>query len=205
MAPHFAHGWRYPWPTGNAVGVMTASKSRSTWVTPLKSRREFGVTVPKASLASRHMLKDGQTLLAVNVHCLSFERWGTAGLADQLDDIKRIMQQHDGPILFAGDFNSWSERRYDLVLSIADELGLTEVDGFSAGRKTGGDPLLDLPLGGDEAPASGPAEQAPAPEPREEAPPPVWEPRHRRRLRACPRRSRVCPRRSRVCLRHSPA
>ena len=154
MAPHFARGWRYPWPTGNVVGVMTASKAESKWVTPLKSRkREFGITVPKASLASRHALKDGQTLLAVNVHCLNFERWGTSGLADQLQDIRRIMQQHEGPILFAGDFNSWSERRYDLVLNIADELGLTEVDGFSVGRKTGdqGSSLLNRALGIDES------------------------------------------------------
>jgi endonuclease/exonuclease/phosphatase (EEP) superfamily protein YafD len=34
---------------------------------------------------------------------------------------------HEGPIIFAGDFNNWSDARDALVDEIANRLGMTEV------------------------------------------------------------------------------
>jgi endonuclease/exonuclease/phosphatase (EEP) superfamily protein YafD len=120
------------------VGVLTASKTGPFQATRMKSRkREFGITVPKAAMASYHPMPNREVLLAVNVHCLNFERCGTKAISDQLADIRRIMSLHDGPIVFAGDFNTWSRARYQVVLDLAEEFSLHEVESFIDHRKTG--------------------------------------------------------------------
>jgi endonuclease/exonuclease/phosphatase (EEP) superfamily protein YafD len=39
--------------------------------------------------------------------------------------LEQLLQRHSGPILFAGDFNTWSQSRHRLVTSAAARLGLT--------------------------------------------------------------------------------
>ena len=47
------------------------------------------------------------------------------------------MSDHAGPIVLAGDFNGWSERRLALVEQTVREVGLDEVRSFGDGRRTG--------------------------------------------------------------------
>jgi len=47
------------------------------------------------------------------------------------------MAQHPGPILLAGDFNTWNPRRLRLVTDLARDLQLREVAEFVGARKTG--------------------------------------------------------------------
>ena len=57
-------------------------------VQPMPSKhKEFFVTAPKLSLVTEYPLANGQSLLAVNVHLLAFERWGTTGIGSQLEDL----------------------------------------------------------------------------------------------------------------------
>lgn len=135
---HFASSWSYPWPNGTVIGLLTLSNVPPSAVEPIPSRhREFFVTAPKLSLATEYPLADGQTLLAINVHLLAFERWTTTGIGAQMEDLAALMAAHDGPIILAGDFNTWSHERLDLVEAVARDLGLTEVAGFSSERRTG--------------------------------------------------------------------
>lgn len=143
----FARSWRYPWPGGDTVGVYTAAVAQTVRSHSLPSRhREFAVTSPKVSLANQYQLLDGRTLLAINAHCLNFERWGTGRLEAQLDDMGQMIARHDGPVLLAGDFNTWSEQRNSLLLYETSKLGLTELAAFSGQRKTGdhGEQLNEL-------------------------------------------------------------
>ena len=134
---HFASSWSYPWPDGTTIGVMTLSRVPPLAVQPVRSRHnEFFVTAPKMSLVTEYPLADGERLMAVNVHLLAFERWSTAGIGAQLEDLERIMREHSGPIIFAGDFNTWSRGRLALVERMTGRLGLTEVEGFPQGRTT---------------------------------------------------------------------
>ena len=113
---YFANSWSYPWPGGVTIGVVTLSKVSPGEVKPMQSKyREFFVTAPKTSLITEHPLPNGETLLAVNIHLLVFERWGVLKLRSQLDELKSIMEQHSGPILMAGDSNTWNEKRLGLV------------------------------------------------------------------------------------------
>ena len=98
--------------------------------------KEFFITAPKLSLVTEYPLVNGQRLLAINVHLLAFERWSTAGIGSQLDDLQAVMAEHAGPIILVGDFNAWSARRLKLVQAVADGLKLTEVRDFPSGRKT---------------------------------------------------------------------
>ena len=77
MGGYFANGWSYPWPGGTMVGVMTLSRIPPMRIESVSSNyREFFVTAPKVSLLTEFPLSNGDSLLAVNVHLLNFERWG---------------------------------------------------------------------------------------------------------------------------------
>ncbi len=139
MVGHFANSWSYPWPGGATVGVLTLSKSSPVRVQPLQTKwREFLVTAPKVSLLTEHPLPNGETLLAVNVHLLNFESSDNPFmLRSQLDDLQAVMARHSGPLILAGDFNTWNEARLGLVEDMVAALGLREVTDFPEGRKTG--------------------------------------------------------------------
>jgi endonuclease/exonuclease/phosphatase (EEP) superfamily protein YafD len=150
---YLANSWQYPWPDGDAIGVMTLSRVRPIEIQKLPTKyREFFVTAPKVSLVTVYPLADGTTLLAVNVHLLVFERWGTLKLRSQLEDLEAVIAQHHGPVIVAGDFNTWNDKRLDLVAAMMRRLSLVEVGGFAWGRKTGdrGSAFLNWLLGVDD-------------------------------------------------------
>ena len=138
MGGYFANSWKYPWPGGPALGVLTLSKLAPREVKSVHSKwREFFITAPKVSLITEYPLPEGSSLLAVNVHLLNFERWGTLKFRSQLNELKRIISFHKGPIIMAGDFNTWSMKRLNLVRGFAEQLQLKEVEDFPPGRITG--------------------------------------------------------------------
>lgn len=86
--------------------------------------------LPKSSLVTYYPIKNTQqTLLVANIHAINFTL-GIGRFTQQLMEIKALLAQHKGPIVFAGDFNTWSDRR-EAVLDqiIGDEkLGLLKVE-----------------------------------------------------------------------------
>jgi len=138
MGGHFAEGWSYPWPGGESVGVMTLSRVPPIRIEPVPTRyREFDITAPKVSLVTEYPLPDGKNLLALNVHLLNFEVWSLKKISHQLEGLKTIMSNHDGPIIMAGDFNTWNKNRLKLVKKITRDVKLKEVTDFPDGRTTG--------------------------------------------------------------------
>ena len=138
MGGYFANGWSYPWPGGMMVGVLTLSRISPVRIDPVSTKyREFFVTAPKVSLITEYPLASGESLLTVNVHLLNFERWGDLKFRDQLEDLKSILKFHSGPIIMAGDFNTWTGKKLQLVEEVTGELELNEVMEFPDGRTTG--------------------------------------------------------------------
>ena len=138
MGGYFAEGWSYPWPGGATVGVLTLSRVPPVRIQHVPTKyREFGVTAPKVSLVTEYPLPGGKSLLAVNVHLLNFERWSLKKTSHQLEDLKSILVNHSGPILMAGDFNTWNQKRLELVKKITRDVKLNEVTHFPEGRTTG--------------------------------------------------------------------
>jgi endonuclease/exonuclease/phosphatase (EEP) superfamily protein YafD len=68
---------------------------------------------------------------------LNFERWSLKKITHQLEDLKAIMAAHSGPILMAGDFNTWNQKRLALVKNITDAVQLKEITDLPEGRRTG--------------------------------------------------------------------
>jgi endonuclease/exonuclease/phosphatase (EEP) superfamily protein YafD len=138
MGGYFARAWSYPWPGGKTIGVLTLSRVPPVRVEPVPTKyRELGVTAPKVSLATEYPLPGGKKLLAVNVHLLNFEVSSLKKFSHQLEDLKSIMAKHQGPIVLAGDFNTWNQKRLELVKEITRDVKLHEVTDFPEGRTTG--------------------------------------------------------------------
>ena len=86
--------------------------------------------LPKSSLISYYPIKDTQhTLLVANIHAVNFTL-GIEEFSEQLKQIKMVLARHQGPIVFGGDFNTWSDQR-ELALDQligTEELGLHKVE-----------------------------------------------------------------------------
>lgn len=141
MAAVFAASWRYPF------GKRTIGAHTYVSATPLDVRtfptkaREFLITAPKLSLATTHRIGPKKTLLAINVHGMAFAR-ARVGYRWQFEDLRALIAEHDGPVLLAGDFNTWSRKRLEVVEKLARDLGLREV-AFPEGRTTSHVGILD--------------------------------------------------------------
>jgi endonuclease/exonuclease/phosphatase (EEP) superfamily protein YafD len=137
MGGYFAKSWKYPGPKGTEVGLTTLSRVPSIQIQSLPTKyREFFITAPKLSLLTLYPLPGGKQLLVVNVHLLVFERFGTLKLRSQIAEIEQLLQSHTGPIIMAGDFNTWSQKRLRVVENLARDFNLTEVQDFPHGRTT---------------------------------------------------------------------
>jgi endonuclease/exonuclease/phosphatase (EEP) superfamily protein YafD len=96
------------------TGVMTASR-----VTPasacVQRTMEPLLSLPKSTLITRYPLKGShETLLVGNIHAVNFSL-GTVAFRSQLDRLASVLGEHDGPVIVAGDFNSWSDSRSEVL------------------------------------------------------------------------------------------
>lgn len=122
---------------GVVEGVSTVAKADPLEALRLRSpRRELFVLTPKAALISRFATLDGPPLTVVNVHGLNFDPGGQL-LEGQLMELAERAGRFDGPMVVAGDFNTWNDSRMRSVAELAARLGLTEVAPPSGGGRTG--------------------------------------------------------------------
>ncbi len=99
--------------------------------------------LPKSALFAAYTLSNGQQLWVANIHAVNFTL-GTEDIEQQLTEIEQALKEHSGPVIFAGDFNSWSEPRLEKVLQAMQRLGLQEVP-FNPDHRTEF-PLTGQPL-----------------------------------------------------------
>ncbi len=82
---------------------------------------------PKATSITEYSLAGhGQTLLVVNVHAVNIS-WGLIRYREQMDQIRAIVAMHNGPAILSGDFNTWRQKRMDIVASMVDELDFSSI------------------------------------------------------------------------------
>jgi endonuclease/exonuclease/phosphatase (EEP) superfamily protein YafD len=114
-------------PAGLA-GVLTASRARPSMSRPMLSRHtEPILRTPKSMLACEYPLRTGGSLLVLNIHSLNF-RLGMGMYRDQLESLLACIGTHQGPIILAGDFNTWSGRRMEYLMARTHAAGLRRVD-----------------------------------------------------------------------------
>ncbi len=104
------------------TGVLTLSR----WPAVLHCHFEHTepwLRTPKATNIVQYLLHDGRQLLAINLHAINFSL-GLEDYRQQLDDALAVVNEHQGPVIFAGDLNSWSLRRGKLLDQRLQALGL---------------------------------------------------------------------------------
>lgn len=108
------------------TGVMTLSAAAPSLHCRF-SATEPWLRTPKATSVTEHPL-DGQDerLLAINLHAVNFA-FGLQDFAGQFDAIGVVLKEHTGPVVVAGDLNTWSESRQALVDAFMAEHGLTPI------------------------------------------------------------------------------
>lgn len=112
---------------GEITGVMTLSG-----VKPLTQcsfvHAEPWLRTPKATSITEYGLTDtDQTLVVANVHAVNFS-WGTGAFEQQFEEIRQVLENHDGPIILSGDMNTWRARRTQIVSDLASSLELIAID-----------------------------------------------------------------------------
>jgi endonuclease/exonuclease/phosphatase (EEP) superfamily protein YafD len=120
---------------GDYVGVLTAS---NTFSEPICMERfpEPLIHLPKSLLITRYPLSvPGKTLLVVNVHSINFAL-GIESFSDHWAKLEDYLSVVDGPVIMAGDFNTWSRKRLAVVQETAHRLSMEPVTFDGGGRST---------------------------------------------------------------------
>lgn len=79
----------------------------------------------KLLLSTTYPLQDqSEHLLVLNMHAINFV--GVQKYVDQLDQLSAALSAHSGPVILAGDFNTWNPARLRRFLEVASKAGLTE-------------------------------------------------------------------------------
>jgi endonuclease/exonuclease/phosphatase (EEP) superfamily protein YafD len=120
---NFAEGYTT---AGRATGVMTLSAGTPSVHCQL-SHLEPWLGTPKATSVTEYPLKDREErLLAINLHAINFEL-SLDNFNAQFDDLRGVLARHQGPVILAGDLNTWSGDRQTLVDDFMLEHGLASV------------------------------------------------------------------------------
>jgi endonuclease/exonuclease/phosphatase (EEP) superfamily protein YafD len=115
-------------------GVLTAAR-----VQPVATCTERVVEpllrIPKSAIISWFALRgQPETLAVVNVHAINFSL-SLGAYRAQFRAIGETLADHEGPVILAGDLNTWTAARAQAVREVAKRLGLTEVR-FAADRRS---------------------------------------------------------------------
>ncbi len=109
----------------HASGVMTLATVPATYCHPLYIKEPL-IRLDKSALINVYPMPDGQLLMTANVHAVNFS-FGIEIYRKQLEAILFYIQVHSGPVIVAGDFNTWSKPRMRQLQAFKKRLKLREV------------------------------------------------------------------------------
>ena len=120
----FAEGFGPNWAPS---GVMTVSAAEPLTECELVAHEPwFGTR--KATLITEYAMSDSdETLLVVNIHGINFA-FGVKDLANQFAQARAVIEAHDGPVLFSGDFNTWRVQRKAVLENMLTALDLRALE-----------------------------------------------------------------------------
>jgi endonuclease/exonuclease/phosphatase (EEP) superfamily protein YafD len=111
---------------GHETGVLSAARVAAASACVQRAFEPL-LQLPKAAAITRYEIGGSDATLAVaNVHAINF----TLGLGEyraQLQAVAHELADHRGPMIVAGDFNSWSVSRVEVLSEVMRGLGLAEV------------------------------------------------------------------------------
>ncbi len=108
--------------TGSMIGAAATPLEASVKHSP---DREPLTLTPKATTVAKYDVEALDTdLLVISVHGINFE--STEAFRRQMRQVEGEVRKHRGPVLLAGDFNTWNEGRTSSLHSLVRRLGLSE-------------------------------------------------------------------------------
>jgi endonuclease/exonuclease/phosphatase (EEP) superfamily protein YafD len=104
------------------IGVMTGCRANPRSLFFLRSPvHEPLVRLPKMAIGTRYALEfSDQELLVLNVHAINFVRINK--FKRQMQQLEAELDEHAGPILLGGDFNTWLASRADFLRAMIGNL-----------------------------------------------------------------------------------
>ncbi|MEH6591341.1 MAG: endonuclease/exonuclease/phosphatase family protein [Halioglobus sp.] len=124
------------------TGVLTLSSASPSLQCNFTAWEPW-LRTPKATIITEFQLADtDERLLVINLHAVNF----TVGLEDfisQLETLTPLIARHQGPLLLAGDFNTWSDGRQGFIDSFMARHQLAAVTFQPDGRTRFRDKPLD--------------------------------------------------------------
>jgi len=127
--PVFEFNMATSWLDGKGIetGVATASIVCPVSVNFQRSKyREPIADTPKMTLFTEYSLAGlTETLLVVNIHGINFV--SAKKLEHMIKETVNVINKHSGPVVFAGDFNTWTNKKIKIMKTHLGEAGLAEV------------------------------------------------------------------------------
>ncbi len=118
-----------------ATGVLTGSKVKPVSSCGLRATEPF-LRLPKTALINKYNISGtDEKLLVANIHSINFTL-GTEVYGAQIMALKIAIKDHQGPVIVAGDFNSWSDGRKAIIDKMVTDLSLRSVTYKSKNRIT---------------------------------------------------------------------
>ncbi len=108
------------------IGVLTASRVPPV-ATCTQRTVEPLLRLPKSTVISWYALRGSERTLAVaNLHAINVSL-SLGAYRAQLEAVATALGSHCGPIVLAGDLNTWTQARSEAVRDVARRLGLGEI------------------------------------------------------------------------------
>ncbi len=99
-----------------ASGVLNGATVEQVYSCSVRTP-EPSTRLPKSSLLSLYPLQGSRyPLMVINVHSVNFEL-GMASYKQQLTQLAKLTRKYQGPVIVAGDFNTWGDKRRVLLES----------------------------------------------------------------------------------------
>ena len=120
----------------NRTGVLTGSSVASSSVDFLRTEvLEPVLNSPKVTLITRYPIRfSTKQLTIVNIHGINFV--DNDSYRKEIERLTEVLKKFSGPMIFAGDFNSWNDERYDILKIMSITLDLREAAFFPDNRLT---------------------------------------------------------------------
>jgi len=111
---------------GKFYGVLTASRVQSSYAKAyLSEGKEVFIGPHKSILLTSYLFKDGSKILVLNVHAINFRE--NARYNKELERFFDFIKTYEGPLIIAGDFNSWNIKRKEKPYTSVSKLKMKAV------------------------------------------------------------------------------
>ena len=108
-----------------SYGVMNLSRTQTLSACAFTVKEPL-IRFEKSAIVAYYPLSSGEELLVVNLHGINFE-WNLTHYSRQFEAISLELDKHHGPIILAGDFNTWRTQRLNVITEFAKRFNLSEI------------------------------------------------------------------------------